>query len=384
MRIVMFYHSLLSDWNHGNAHFLRGVASRTAGPRPRRRRLRAAGRLEPREPAAPSTALGPSARFRGRLPAAAQPALRPRPTRPRTRARRRRPGARPRVERPRAGRRLGGYRARGRRVTACSSTTRTTGRHRPGGDGGLRPGALRRRAGLRRRRPRPLPRARLGRRAWTWHEAADIARVPAARGPEPRGRPGLDRQLGRRGAHRRAARVPARAGRGSGPAGAGPRRPLSRRGRTRPWPSAASTTPAGCRTTRSPEVFARFRVTVHVPRRPYVEALPGIPTIRAFEALACGIPLVCAPWDDAEGLFTPGRGLPRRPRRPADGGPPPRPARRSGAGPRAGRARPRNDPAPHTCATASTSCWRSSAAWARRRPSTSRGPVDERPSATAT
>jgi spore maturation protein CgeB len=45
---------------------------------------------------------------------------------------------------------------------------------------------------------------------------------------------------------------------------------------------------------------------VHVPRRPYVEALPGIPTIRPFEALACGIPLVCAPWDDAEHLFTPG------------------------------------------------------------------------------
>lgn len=27
MRIVFFVHSLLSDWNHGNAHFLRGVAS---------------------------------------------------------------------------------------------------------------------------------------------------------------------------------------------------------------------------------------------------------------------------------------------------------------------------------------------------------------------
>jgi spore maturation protein CgeB len=27
MRIVMFYHSLVSDWNHGNAHFLRGVAT---------------------------------------------------------------------------------------------------------------------------------------------------------------------------------------------------------------------------------------------------------------------------------------------------------------------------------------------------------------------
>jgi spore maturation protein CgeB len=34
--------------------------------------------------------------------------------------------------------------------------------------------------------------------------------------------------------------------------------------------------------------------------------LPGIPTIRVFEALACGIPLVSAPWSDAEGLFSPG------------------------------------------------------------------------------
>jgi spore maturation protein CgeB len=53
-----------------------------------------------------------------------------------------------------------------------------------------------------------------------------------------------------------------------------------------------------------PRTFARFKVTVHVPRRPYVKALPGIPTIRPFEALACGIPLVSAPWDDVEGLFT--------------------------------------------------------------------------------
>jgi hypothetical protein len=27
MRIVLFYHSLISDWNHGNAHFLRGVVA---------------------------------------------------------------------------------------------------------------------------------------------------------------------------------------------------------------------------------------------------------------------------------------------------------------------------------------------------------------------
>lgn len=55
-----------------------------------------------------------------------------------------------------------------------------------------------------------------------------------------------------------------------------------------------------------PAAFARARATVHVPRRPYVEALPGIPTIRVFEALACGVPLVSAPWDDVEGLFPPG------------------------------------------------------------------------------
>jgi spore maturation protein CgeB len=58
---------------------------------------------------------------------------------------------------------------------------------------------------------------------------------------------------------------------------------------------------------RVPELFARHRLTVHVPRRPYAEALPGIPTIRPFEALACGIPLVSAPWEDSEGLFRPGQ-----------------------------------------------------------------------------
>ncbi|KAA0581926.1 glycosyltransferase [Azospirillum sp. B21] len=57
---------------------------------------------------------------------------------------------------------------------------------------------------------------------------------------------------------------------------------------------------------RAPEIFARHSVTVHVPRRFYVDLLPGIPTIRVFEALACGIPLVSAPWSDAEGLFRPG------------------------------------------------------------------------------
>ncbi|WP_366552723.1 CgeB family protein [Aquibaculum sediminis] len=56
-----------------------------------------------------------------------------------------------------------------------------------------------------------------------------------------------------------------------------------------------------------PVVYASHRMTLHVPRRPYVEQLPGIPTIRVFEALACGIPLICAPWRDEECLFRAGQ-----------------------------------------------------------------------------
>jgi spore maturation protein CgeB len=57
---------------------------------------------------------------------------------------------------------------------------------------------------------------------------------------------------------------------------------------------------------RAPTAYAGARATVHVPRRPYRETLPGIPTIRVFEALACGIPLVCSPWRDEEKLFPDG------------------------------------------------------------------------------
>ena len=53
----------------------------------------------------------------------------------------------------------------------------------------------------------------------------------------------------------------------------------------------------------APAAFATARCTVHVPRRQYAAQLPGIPTIRVFEALACGIPLVSAPWHDVEALF---------------------------------------------------------------------------------
>jgi spore maturation protein CgeB len=56
-----------------------------------------------------------------------------------------------------------------------------------------------------------------------------------------------------------------------------------------------------------PEAFAKAKMTVHIPRGPYLEQLPGIPTIRPFEALACGIPLLSTPWTDSEGLFRGGR-----------------------------------------------------------------------------
>lgn len=54
---------------------------------------------------------------------------------------------------------------------------------------------------------------------------------------------------------------------------------------------------------KAPEIFSEHLATVHVPRRFYTRMLPGIPTIRVFEALACGIPLICAPWSDSEELF---------------------------------------------------------------------------------
>lgn len=57
---------------------------------------------------------------------------------------------------------------------------------------------------------------------------------------------------------------------------------------------------------RAPQVYAESRITAHVPRQQYSSAMDGIPTIRVFEALACGIPLISAPWRDTEKLFRPG------------------------------------------------------------------------------
>ena len=144
--------------------------------------------------------------------------------------------------------------------------------------------------------------------AWTWHEAADTRVFK----PLPAGSPedaGDLVWIGNWGDGERSARLrefllrPARRLRLRG-AIHGVRYPLRAR-----WAIARS----GLRhrgwlpNHRAPEAFARHRATVHVPRRPYIEALPGIPTIRPFEALACGIPLVSAPWEDTEGLFRAGQ-----------------------------------------------------------------------------
>jgi spore maturation protein CgeB len=142
-------------------------------------------------------------------------------------------------------------------------------------------------------------------RAWTWHEAAD-ARVFKPVAGEPR--EGDLVWIGNWGDDERTAELdefllePARALKLRARIH-GVRYPDAARERL----AAAGIDYAGWLPNyEAPRVFARYGVTVHVPRRPYVAALPGIPTIRVFEALACGIPLVSAPWSDAEGLFTPG------------------------------------------------------------------------------
>jgi spore maturation protein CgeB len=148
------------------------------------------------------------------------------------------------------------------------------------------------------------------RRAWVWHEAADtriFRPLPGPRHPRP---PVLDLVwIGNWGDDERSAELheylidPVRT-LGLKAAIYGVRYPKKAVDALR---AAAIEYKGWLPNALAPEAFASAAVTVHVPRRPYVKALPGIPTIRVFEALACGIPLVCAPWNDAEALFTPGR-----------------------------------------------------------------------------
>jgi len=57
---------------------------------------------------------------------------------------------------------------------------------------------------------------------------------------------------------------------------------------------------------RTPEVYAASKMSLHIPREQYSNALYGTPTIRVFEVLACGRPLISLPWPDTDHLFTAG------------------------------------------------------------------------------
>jgi spore maturation protein CgeB len=142
-------------------------------------------------------------------------------------------------------------------------------------------------------------------RAWTWHEAADVRHFR----PQPHVEPESDLVwIGNWGDEERTAELHEFL--------IEPARRLGLRARVHgvryPGEALRALAAAGIEyggwvsNIDVPAVFARFRVTVHVPRRPYLDALPGIPTIRPFEALACGIPLVCARWTTTAGLFTAG------------------------------------------------------------------------------
>jgi spore maturation protein CgeB len=305
VRVVMFYHSLVSDWNHGNAHFLRGVVSEL---------LARGHRVTVFEPDNSWSRLnllrehGPEALESMR---AAYPHLRSRTYRLETLDLDRELDGADLVlvhewnehelvaalGRHRAGQNSG-YRlffhdTHHRSVTERDSMAGYQLEHY---DGVLAFGEV--------IRERYLEEG-WARRVWTWHEAADVRLF----GPRP-GKPveGDLIWVGNWGDEERTAELEefliqpveqlhlrARV--------QGVRYPAEARDRL----ARAGIAFGGWLPNHAvPDAFARFRLTVHIPRRPYVQALPGIPTIRVFEALACGIPLICSPWHDAEHLFAPG------------------------------------------------------------------------------
>jgi spore maturation protein CgeB len=304
MRIVMFCHSLASDWNHGNAHFLRGIVTELQS------RGHYVSVLEP----ADGWSRQQLAREQGPLALEGY-----RASYPRLPCRTYGPGL-PDLDRELAGadlvlvhewtdpavvravgqhrRRAGGYAllfhdTHHRSVTAPDEMA---GYDLSQYDGVLAFGEV--------IRQRYLAEG-WAERVWTWHEAADVRVFRPLGGIE--GEDGVV-WIGNWGDEERTAELEEFL--------IAPVERLGIRARVHGvrYPAAALQRLARARIVYGgwapnytvPEIFARFAVTVHIPRRPYVETLPGIPTIRMFEALACGIPLISAPWDDTEGLFRPG------------------------------------------------------------------------------
>ncbi len=301
MNIVYFTHSLRSCWNHGNAHFVRGVLSALVRRGHRVRALEPAGNWSLGNLLADAGEAGLDA-WRGAYPELTVSEYAP--------------GADAAAliadadlvlvhewNDPALVAELGRVRSRGGRFTllfhdthhrAVSDAQAIRAFDLAGYDGVLAFGAV-------------LTEVyrRWGYRAWTWHEAADIVRFhpPAVEGE----RTGLV-WVGNWGDGERTAELEAFLLAPARDAGLG----LDIFGVRYPAEAQALVASYGARyrgwlaNAAAPGVFARHLATVHVPRRFYTTVLPGIPTIRVFEALACGIPLVSAPWDDAEGLFRPG------------------------------------------------------------------------------
>jgi spore maturation protein CgeB len=305
MRIVLFCHSLISDWNHGNAHFLRGIVSELLARQhdvvvfepadgwSRRQLLADAG---------PSAIAGFHRAF---------PALKPRVADLEALD----------LDRALDGadlvlvhewnsnglvERIGRHRMQGGRYAllfhdthhrSVTDTGAMSGYDLQHYDGILAFGDVIREGYLARG---------WGRRAWTWHEAADT-RVFRPRDAAQTA--GDLIWIGNWGDDERSAEIRSYL-----------IEPVRELGLTAtihgvryPDEARRELSEAGIRyggwlpNHRAPDVFARHRMTLHIPRRPYVESLPGIPTIRVFEALACGVPLVSVAWRDVEGLFTPGQ-----------------------------------------------------------------------------
>jgi spore maturation protein CgeB len=303
MRFVLFYHSLISDWNHGNAHFLRGVV----------RELLAAGHevrvYEPKDGWSWQNLL----RERGRRAAEdfkrafpmLQSAFYDLNSVDLDRAL---DGADVVIAHewsaPELIERLNRKRASGGQFRLLFHDTHHRGVTRArelatynlsAFDGVLAFGEVIRQLYIRKG---------WSGQAWTWHEAADIALFKPIRGLRPVGDLVW---IGNWGDRERSAELaeflvqPAKL-LGLRTSVYGVRYPQTAK---RVLASAGIAYQGWLPNYRAPAVFSRFPVTIHVPRRPYVKRLPGIPTIRVFEALACGIPLVSAPWEDAERLFGP-------------------------------------------------------------------------------
>lgn len=320
MRLVLFYHSLLSDWNHGNAHFLRGIVWEL------RRRGHEVTVYEQEDAWSRANLLEePGAAEALRQFRRVYPGLESRLYDPATLdLDRALDGADAAIvhewNEPALVARIGAHRAAGGRYRLLFHDTH----HRAASDApAMARYDLSRYDGVlafgRILRDIYLERGWAA-RAWIWHEAADV-RVfhPPGSGPEPDGVAVPDQRdageergdlvwVGNWGDGERSAELHRFL--------LDPVRRLGLRatiyGVRYPPEARAALRAAGIRyggwlpNVDAPAAFARHRVTVHVPRRPYTALLPGIPTIRVFEALACGIPLICSPWDDSERLFTPG------------------------------------------------------------------------------